>query len=114
MSAAQARACELLIEKRADITVRDTRGQLAAYTAALEAGNAQTALMLRDEAQKVQERAQLELLGDASGALGIAPGKAGGSGSTTGKAKRRSKGKSVTPNKSPGTDRTIDTLVGGL
>ena len=89
------RACKLLIESLADVTVRDSRGQLAAYTAALESGNAQTAQMLRDEAQRIQERAQLELLGDASEIASTATSEGGNSGPPGGKkSKKKSKGRS--------------------
>ena len=85
------RACSLLLDKSADVTERAANGQLSAYTAALEAGNAETAAMLQEKARAVQERAQMELLGEAP----WASAGAGGSGIPTGGKKGKKKAKAA-------------------
>ena len=58
------RACALLLDKRADLSLRTHAGQLAAYASAVDAGNPKTAAMLLERAHAAQERAALELVGD--------------------------------------------------
>ena len=55
------RACELLMEKSADFTIRSPNGQLAALACALEAGNGKTAAMLQARMEEARELAEQQL-----------------------------------------------------
>jgi len=54
-------ACELLIDRSADFTIRSPSGQLAAVARALQVGNGKTATMLQTRAEAARELAEQQL-----------------------------------------------------
>ena len=67
------RACELLMEKSADFTIRSPNGQLAALACALEAGNGKTAAMLQARMEEARELAEQQLTAAVCRGSGMAP-----------------------------------------
>jgi len=85
------RACAMLLDWHADVSMRASDGRLAAYASALDAGNAATANFVRERMDAARTLAQQQLLGDESAGETGSPARAKSKGGPAQNAKGGSK-----------------------